>query len=238
MTTELHLGDLAVDVVQKPIKNVHLSVHPPSGRVRISAPAHMNLDTIRLFAISKLGWIKQQQRKLQKQEREPPREFLNYESHYLWGQRYLLQIRKRPLRPSVELTHKTLTLSIRPGTTKVQWEAFLAGWYRDQLRAVTTELVLKWERLLGVSVRSVTVRQMKTKWGSCNHRGRTIYLNTDLAKKPLECIDYILLHEMAHLLEPTHNERFIALMDQFMPQWRFVRQTLNELPVRHADWDY
>jgi predicted metal-dependent hydrolase len=238
MTTELRLGDIAVDVVQKGIRNVHLSVHPPTGRVRISAPARMNINSIRLFAISKLGWIRQQQKKLRAQEREPPREYLNRESHYLWGRRYLLEIVKAHKPPSIELTPRHMKLTVRPRTRRAQWEVFVARWYRDQLRAVLPELALKWERLLGVSVRSVTVRQMKTKWGSCNHRANTIQLNTELAKKPLECLDYVLLHEMAHLLEPTHGARFVALMDQFMPNWRFIRQTLNELPVRHAEWEY
>jgi len=238
MMTQLHLGEISVDVVHRPIKNVHLSVHPPSGRVRISAPDRMTLDTIRLFAVSKLGWIRRQQKKLRGQERETPREYLNRESHYLWGRRYLLEVIKAHEAPSVELTPRYMKLTVRPRTTKAQWEGVVARWYRDQVRTVLAELILKWERRLGVSVRNVTVRQMKTKWGSCNHHAGTIQLNTELAKKPLECLEYILLHEMAHLLEPTHGARFVALMDQHMPQWRFVRQTLNELPVRHAEWGY
>ncbi len=238
MATRLRLGDIAVDVVLKDIKNVHLSVHPPTGRVRISAPLRMNLDTIRVFAISKLDWIRQQQRKLRGQERETPREYLDRESHYVWGKRYLLSVVQRDLAPSLALKHSRMILTVRAGTDAAAKEAIVAQWYREQIRAVASDLIAKWAPLLGVSVGRVFVRQMKTKWGSCNPRARTIRINTELAKKPTECLEYIVVHEMLHLLEPTHNARFVALMDQFMPKWQFFRQRLNRLPVRHADWDY
>ena len=238
MATRLRLGDIAVDVVLKDIKNVHLSVHPPTGRVRISAPLRMNLDTIRVFAISKLDWIRQQQRKLRGQERETPREYLDRESHYVWGKRYLLSVIQRDLAPSLALKHSRMILTVRAGTDAAAKEAIVAQWYREQIRAVASDLIAKWAPLLGVSVGRVFVRQMKTKWGSCNPRARTIRINTELAKKPTECLEYIVVHEMLHLLEPTHNARFVALMDQFMPKWQFFRQRLNRLPVRHADWDY
>ena len=235
---QVELGDIAVDVVLKNIKNVHLSVYPPSGRVRISAPLRMSLDTIRVFAISKLGWIKRQQRKLREQERETPREYLDRESHYVWGKRYLLSVVERDHAPAVSLKHSRMILTVRAGTDEAVKEAIVAQWYREQLKAVVPELIAKWEPLLGVSVSRVFVQQMKTKWGSCNPRAHTIRLNTELAKKPKECLEYIVAHEMVHLLEPTHNARFVALMDQFMPQWQFFRQRLNRLPVRHAHWDY
>ncbi len=238
MATRLRLGDIAVDVVLKDIKNVHLSVHPPTGRVRISAPLRMNLDTIRVFAISKLDWIRQQQRKLRGQERETPREYLDRESHYVWGKRYLLSVVQRDLAPSLALKHSRMILTVRAGTDAAAKEAIVAQWYREQIRAAASDLIAKWESLLGVSVSRVFVQQMKTKWGSCNPRPRTIRINTELAKKPTECLEYIVVHEMLHLLEPTHNAHFVALMDQFMPKWQFFRQRLNRLPVRHADWDY
>ena len=238
MATRLRLGDIAVDVVLKDIKNVHLSVHPPTGRVRISAPLRMNLDTIRVFAISKLDWIRQQQRKLRGQERETPREYLDRESHYVWGKRYLLSVVQRDLAPSLALKHSRMILTVRAGTDAAAKEAIVAQWYREQIRAVASDLIAKWAPLLGVSVGRVFVQQMKTKWGSCNPRARTIRINTELAKKPTECLEYIVVHEMLHLLEPTHNAHFVALMDQFMPKWQFFRQRLNRLPVRHADWDY
>jgi hypothetical protein len=238
MVSQIKLGDVAVDVVLKDIKNVHLSVHPPSGRVRISAPARMSLDTIRVFAISKLPWIRQQQKKLRQQERETPREYLERESHYVWGRRYLLNLLLSEEPSGVLLDHHRLMLIVRPGSKRAAWDALLAQWYRDEIKAHVPELIAKWERVLGVQVRQVFLQQMKTRWGSCNPRARTIRLNTELAKKPKDCLEYIVLHEMVHLLEPKHGERFVSLMDRFMPRWQFLREKLNRLPVRHSDWGY
>ena len=238
MTAQVQLGDIAVNVVRKDIKNVHLSVHPPTGRVTISAPSRMSLDTIRVFAISKLGWIRQQQQKLQEQERETPREFLNRESHYLWGRRYLLKVIEGDRPASVELTHSRLLMHGRPGWDHAKKKEVLDAWYREQIRAAVPPLVAKWEHLMGVKVARFFVQHMKTKWGSCNPGACTIRLNTDLAKKPRACLEYIIVHEMTHILEPTHNARFIALMDQFMPKWHGCRKELNRLPVRHESWGY
>ncbi len=238
MATQLQLGDIAVDVLLKDIKNVHLSVHPPTGRVRISAPSRMSLDTIRVFAVAKLEWIKAQQKKLREQERETPREYLDRESHYVWGKRYLLSVAEGDKPSAVALKHSRMVLTARAGINEEAKEAVVAQWYRNELKAVAADLVAKWEPILKVKVSQVFVQQMKTKWGGCNPRARTIRLNTELAKKPRECLEYIVVHEMVHLLEPTHNARFVALMDQFIPRWIFFRQKLNRLPVRHADWDY
>jgi predicted metal-dependent hydrolase len=238
MADQLDLGGISAEVTFKNIKNVHLSVYPPTGRVRISAPARLTLDKIRVFAISKLGWIKQQQRKLREQERETPREYLNLESHYLWGKRYLLRVIEGDWAPSIEVQHSRLLLRVRPGTTDEMKREIAAQWYRNQVRTVAPSLIARWTTVMGVTVERFYVQQMKTKWGSCNHRAETIRLNTELAKKPRECLEYIVVHEMAHLLEPTHNARFIALMDRFMPNWRLRRDHLNQLPVRHEEWGY
>lgn len=238
MGTMLQLGNLAVDVVQKDIKNVHLSVHPPNGRVRIAAPLRMSMNTIRVFAISKLDWIKEQQRKLREQEREPVREYLDRESHYVWGKRYLLEVVEADQAPAVELKHNKLLLHVRPGTGDDRRETIVETWYREQVRGEAPDLIAKWEPLMDVSVTRFFVQRMKTRWGSCNPRTHSIRLNTDLAKKPRECLEYIVVHEMLHLLEPTHNARFVALMDRFMPRWHFHREMLNRLPVRHDDWEY
>lgn len=238
MVGQLQVGGIAVDVVFKGIKNVHLSVYPPTGRVRISAPSRMNLDTIRVFAISKLAWIKRQQEKLRAQERETPREYLDRESHYVWGKRYLLSVIQCEGAPSVELKHSRMVLAVREGANHATKEAVVAQWYRDQIKALVPQLIAKWEPVLGVGVKRVFVQQMKTRWGSCNPRAHTMRLNTELAKKPKECLEYIVAHEMIHLLEPTHNAHFVALMDQLMPRWQFCRQRLNRLPVRHSDWEY
>ena len=238
MRTRIQLGYIGVDVIRKEIKNIHLSVHPPTGRVRIAAPERMSLDTVRVFAIAKLPWIKKQQRKLREQERETPREYIDRESHYVWGQRYLLKVVEADRPGSVELDHGRMILRVRRGADKAKRKAIVEEWHREQLRKAVPPLIEKWERLMGVRVRRLYVQRMKTKWGSCNDRAGSIRLNTDLARKPRECLEYIVVHEMAHLLEPTHNERFMALMDQFMPKWQFHRDVLNRLPVRHESWDY
>jgi predicted metal-dependent hydrolase len=184
MLDQLQLGELTCHVERKDIKNVHLSVHPPQGRITVAAPEHMKLDTIRVYVISKLGWIKAQQRKIGKQDRETPREYLERESHYLWGKRYLLSINEEERAPSVTLSHQKLQLCIRPGTSQAKREDLLEEWYRQQLKAAIPALIEQWEARLDVSVNKFYVRRMKTKWGSCtNHRG-TIRLNTELAKKP------------------------------------------------------
>lgn len=235
MGSQIALGDLVIDVEHKDIKNVHLSVYPPAGHVRISAPARMSLDTIRLFALSKLDWIKQQQRELRAQARETPREYLERESHYLWGQRLLLQIEEIEAAPRVELRHRTLLLHVRPGASPEKRAAVLAAWYRGHVRDKVEPLIETWQERLGVTMQRLYVRQMKTRWGSCNPVSGSIRLNTELAKKPVDCLEYILVHELLHLLEPTHNARFTALLDQHLPQWEQYRNTLNRLPVRHEE---
>ena len=232
------LGGVSVDVQFKRIKNVHLSVYPPTGRVRIAAPERMKLDAIRLFAISKLGWIKQQQKKIQGQEREMPREYIERESHYVWGKRYLLQIVETDQAPSIEMTHRRIVLRIRPGTGEARRSALIEAWYRGQMKKVVPSLISKWELVIGVKTARFFVQKMRTKWGSCNARGRSIRLNTDLAKKPRECLEYIVVHELVHLLEPTHNARFVSLMNRFVPNWKFLRQVLNRLPVKAEHWTY
>lgn len=236
--THLNLGGIPVEVVFKDIRNVHLSVYPPDGRVRIAAPSGMSLDTVRVFAIAKLAWIKQQQRKLRDQERETPREYLDRESHPIWGRRYLLKVVEAEAAPSVELKHGRMHLKVRPDTPAEKKQAIIEAWYRGQLRQAAPALIATWAPLLGVTVTHFRVRRMRTKWGSCNPRGNSILLNTELAKKPRECLEYIVVHELAHLLEPTHNARFIGLMDRFLPNWRQRREQLNQLPVRHEDWLY
>jgi len=238
MVRQLKLGDVAIDVVFKNIKNVHLSVYPPTGRVRISAPSRMSLDTIRVFAISRLGWIRQQQKKLREQDRETPREYVDRESHYVWGKRYLLKVEEADAAPIVTLKHKRMILQVRPSTTRDKRRAVVEEWYRELLKEAVQPLIEKWQSRMGVSVKRVFVQKMKTKWGGCSPKTKSIRLNTELAKKPKECLEYILVHEMAHMLEPTHNDQFVALMDQFIPRWKYYRDALNRLPLRHQDWSY
>ncbi len=238
MVTRVVIGDIPVDVVLKDIRNIHLSVHPPAGRVRISAPSGMNIETIRLYAISRLGWIKKQQRKLRGQERETPREYLNRESHYLWGKRYLLKIIERDAPSAVDVQHSAIHLYIRPDASQEKKQFTLDEWYRRQLKVALPDLIALWEKRVGVRVNEFGIKKMKTKWGTCNPDARRIWVNLELAKKPKECLEYIVVHEMVHLLEHHHNERFIALMDDMLPKWRSLRDDLNRLPVKHEEWEY
>jgi predicted metal-dependent hydrolase len=223
----LKLGSIPIQIVRKDIKNVHLSVLPPNGAVRMSVPRRMTDAAVRAFAISKLAWIKQNQKRLVAQEREPPREFLDRESHYVWGRRYLLKLVETQGAPFVTLKHRTLVLHARPDLSTERRQEILASWYREQLRAALPPVIAKWERLLGVRVERVFVQQMKTKWGSANPKRRTIRLNTELAKKPAEHLDYVVLHEMAHFISPRHDDRFRNVLDQHMSNWSSIRGELN-----------
>jgi predicted metal-dependent hydrolase len=238
MKSQIQIGGMAVEVVRKNIKNVHLSVHPPVGRVTISAPIHMELDTIRVFAVAKVGWIRQQQALMQSQDRETPREIINCESHYVWGERYLMKVIESDVAASISLNHKHIIVRVRPAWHEDKRHELLDSWYRVQLAEALPGILQKWEKKIGVEVNGFFVRRMKTKWGSCNPHARTIRLNTDLAKKPRECLEYVVVHELVHLLEPSHNDRFVQLMDRYMPKWQSHRQLLNSLPVRHESWAY
>lgn len=238
MQTQLILGDIVADVLLKDIKNVHLSVYPPSGHVRISAPDGMSLENIRAYALSKLDWIRRQQTKLREQERITPREYVDGESHYVWGKRYRLRVVESYDSVGVTLRGSSLILKVRPGTDAVRREELVETWLRAQLKPVIAELISKWEPKLGVTLQNFHVQRMKTKWGSCSPSRRAIRVNSELAKKPVECLEYIVVHELMHLIEPSHNSRFIRLMDENFPKWKFNREELNRLPVRHEDWKY
>lgn len=232
----IKLGSISINVVLKDINNIHLSVHPPHGTVRISAPQRTNLDTIRLFAIAKLSWIKQQQRKLQSQQRETPRECLNQESHYLWGDRYLLEIVEQNQAPYVQLQHKKIILQVRPNSTQAKKNEVLQRFYRQQLKDAIPPLIAQWEPLIGVKISDYSIRKMKTKWGSCSPASKTIRLNLELAKKPPKYLEYIVVHEMTHLLEPTHNKHFVYWMNTFLPNWKSYQADLNRLPTKYEKW--
>lgn len=238
MVTTLELGDIAIEVCRKDVKNIHLSVYPPLGRVKISAPSHINLDSIRVFAISKLSWIRQQQKKLSEQAREAPREFSNCESHYVWGRRYRLKLFEYDGPLSIELRAGYMHFYYRPGADPARRQELLDNWYRHQIRKAAPPILAKWASIMGVTVNHLYVQRMKTRWGSCNPQKGNVRLNTDLAKKPIECLEYILVHEMTHLIAPRHNAQFSSLLDQFFPQWRTHRDELNRLPVRHEQWKY
>lgn len=235
---EIQLGDITVEVTQKDIKNVHLSVYPPFGQVKIAAPERMDLDTIRIYAISKLTWIRKQQAKIKSQKREAPREYLTKESHYYFGKRYLLKVIEHNASPIVKLKHNTIELYIRPETNTEKRKEILEEWYRSQLKVKIPELISKWEIVMGVKVNDFGIKKMKTKWGTCNIGAKRIWLNLELAKKPVSCLEYIIIHEMTHLLERNHNTRFVVLMNSFLPNWKEVKEELNRLPVSHTEWGY
>jgi hypothetical protein len=227
MTRQLKIGDITVEVTLKHIKNLRLSVHLPTGRVRISAPAWMSLENIRLFAVSKLGWIKKQQGRVRRQDREPPCESLAHKNHYVWGKLYPLTVAESDRAPAIELENDRIWLRVRPGTDERRRQALMECWYRGQVKEALPPLIEKWQSLMGVSVNRFFVQRMKTRWGSCNPVAGNIRLNTELAQKAPECLEYVVVHEMLHLLEPTHNARFKALMDSFLPNWRLLKNQLN-----------
>jgi len=235
---KMMLADIPVEVLRKDIKNIHLSVYPPLGAVRISAPRAMREESIRCFALSRLDWIRKQQRKFGEQPRETPREYLDRESHYIWGQRRLLRIIEKNAPPSVQEQHKRLLMQVRPGSGTQKRQALLDDWYRKELKEVLPGIIASWEKKTGVAVSEFGIKKMKTRWGTCNHEAKRIWINLELAKKPKECLEYIVVHEMAHLIEPTHNHHFVTLMNSFMPQWKHYRDMLNRLPVRHEEWEY
>lgn len=235
---QIKLGDIIIDVEQKDIKNIHLSVYPPNGKVRISAPERMDLDTIRVFAIAKLKWIKKQREVFARQERETPREYLPRESHYFLGERYLLKVVEQDNSPKIVLKKKEIRMIVRPDTTQEKKKEILDEWYRSELKRIVPPIIEKWETKIGVKPTEYGIKKMRTKWGTCNPVAKRIWLNLELAKKPLECIEYIVVHELVHLKERSHNERFITFMDEHMPKWRFFRDELNRLPFSHLEWKY
>jgi len=232
----IELGDIVIQVTRKAVRNVHLSVHPPEGSVTLVAPTNTRLDVARAYAISKLGWIRERQRELRDQARETPRQFVSRESHYVWGRRYVLDVKHKDAKPSVLLQPKKITLNVRPGTEAIKRAEIMYAWHRQLLHELIPPLIQKWEVKLGVKVNTYYLQRMKTKWGSCTAQARNIRLNTELVKKPKDLVEYVLVHEMVHLIEPTHSERFVSLLNQHYPGWREARAELNELPLGAEAW--
>ena len=236
MAETIHLGDIAILVTRKDIKHVHLSVHPPDGRVTLVAPKDTRPEVARAYAVSRLGWIRKQQDGLRGQSRETPRQFVARESHFLWGRRYLLTLKEEDAKPSVRLSHRRITLIVRPGSSRAKREAVMHEWHKSLLHDALPGLIRKWERKLGVEVAAYFLQRMKTKWGGCNHRAQTIRLNTELVKKPKDLLEYVVVHEILHLIAPTHSEQFLSLLSKHYPSWREARAELNELPLGAESW--
>lgn len=228
-----------MEIVRKNIKNLHVAVYPPDGHVRVSAPLRLSDDDVRLAVISRLSWIRRHQAGFRAQARQSMREMVTGESHYVEGRRYRLDVVEHNAPPTVRLRNNNiLELSVRPGTNRAKREAILYRWYRSRLKQQAEALITKWEPIIDVSVSRWGIRKMKTRWGSCNTEERRIWLNLELAKKSLLCQEYIVVHEMVHLLERRHNDRFISLMDQFLPNWRHIRDELNQEPLAYEHWKY
>jgi hypothetical protein len=238
-SAETRVSGLAVQIVRKDIKNLHLGVYPPTGRVRVAAPLRVSDDAVRLAVIGKLGWIKKQQAKFAAQPRQTEREMVSGESHYYLGRRYRLRVVERDGPSRVVLRNRTtLELYVRSEYEAKERELVLRRWYRERLRELVPPLLAKWEAILGVRAAAFGIKKMKTKWGACSVDARRIWLNLELAKKPVQCLEYLIVHELTHLIERHHDDRFVSLMDRHLPQWRHHRKVLNEAPLGHADWTY
>jgi len=236
---QITVNDIVIDVVRKDIKNLHLAVYPPTGRVRIATPLNIDDESVRLFAISRLAWIKKEQEKYEAQERQSAREYISGESHYFKGSRYLLNVVYQKGNPKVVIRNKTtIDLYVREGSNIEQRKRVMTEWYRRQIKEKIPHYVAKWEPIIGVKVNDWGVKKMKTKWGSCNTTAHRIWLNLELVKKPVHCLEFIIVHEMVHLLERHHNDRFIAIMDKSMPQWKLYREELNRFTLGHEKWNY
>ena len=242
MSTEgvaIRVSGLAVQVVRKDIKNLHLGVYPPNGRVRVAVPLRVSDEAVRMAVVTRLAWIKRQRAKFAGQNRQSAREFTTGESHYFLGRRYRLNVVVLDGAAHVAIrNNRTIDLFVREGSDTAQRERVLLAWYRQQLKELIPSLIQKWETIVGVRVAEWGVKRMKTKWGTCNIKARRIWLNLELAKKPVKCLESIIVHEMVHLLERHHNDRFTELMDGFMPQWRHHRAEMNRAPLGHETWSY
>lgn len=236
MSETIRLGEIAIAVTRKNIKHVHLSVHPPNGRVTLVAPAGTRLEVARAYAVSRLGWIRAQQSRLREQARETPRRYVTRETHYVWGKRHLLTVIERDQKPSVTMDHRRIVLTVRPGSDRAKRESVMHEWHKSLLHEAVPRLIRKWEPRLGVKVAAYYLQRMKTRWGGCNPKARNIRLNTELVKKPKDLLEYVVVHEMAHLVVPTHSERFVALLTEHYPGWRAARAELNELPLTAEVW--
>ncbi len=238
-THQIKVSGLTVDVVRKDIKNLHLAVYPPMGRVRVAAPLRVNDEAVRLAVISRLAWIKRQKSKFTNQARQSEREYVSGESHYFGGHRYRLNVLYQSGASRVAIRNKSiLDLFVPEGSDKAHRERVMLSWYRQQLKELIPSLIVQWQPILGVAVSDWRIKQMKTKWGTCNIEAQRIWLNLELAKKSPQCLEYIIVHEMVHLLERHHNDHFVELMNKFIPQWRLYREELNRSSLGHEEWSY
>ena len=236
---QITIRNITIDVIKKDIKNLHLAVYPPTGRVRIAAPLDVEDEAVRLFAISKLGWIKKHRKNFDNQKRETKREYVSGESHYFEGRRYLLNVIYQKEKPKVKIRNKThIDLYVRENSSLEQREKIMTEWYRENLKEKIPPLVEKWTKKIGVELKDWQVKKMRTKWGTCNIEAKRVWFNLELSKKPNHCLEYIVVHELVHFIERHHNDRYLSLMDKFLPNWRIFRDELNEMILSYEDWNY
>lgn len=234
---QITVRNITIDVIKKDIKNLHLAVYPPTGRVRIAAPLNVEDEAVRLFAISKLGWIKKHRKKFAEQSRQTKREYVSGESHYLEGRRYLLNVIYQKGKPKVIIRNKThIDLFVKKGSSLERREKILTDWYREKLRIRIAPLIAKWQKKIGVELNDWRVKRMRTKWGTCNVEAKRVWFNLELSKKPNHCLEYIVVHELVHFIERHHNDRYLSLMNKFLPNWRIYRDELNEMILSYEDW--
>lgn len=232
------VGGIPVEVVRKDIKHLHLGVYPPGGRVRVAVPSHVGDQNVRLAVVSRLGWINRQRRRFQRQPRQMRREMVTGESHYLWGRRLRLVVTATRGKSNVLASGRRLILEVPSGANRSRRQAIMDAWYRKELKSALARPLETWQRRISTDAFEVRIRRMRTRWGSCMPDSSRIWLNLELAKKDPACLEYVLVHEMAHLLERRHNERFEAIMDQYMPTWRRRRCQLDEGPLPYANWPH
>ena len=235
-SNSISVGGIDVQVDRKEIKNIHIGVYPPHGRVRIAAPVNIDNEAVRLAVVSKLAWIKKQVRHFQEQPRQTKREMVSGESHYFLGKRYLLEVIYGYMRHEVVLRHSVIELHVRTGTSTENRLKLINEWYRKQLHTIIQDLVPKWGNRIGVEITSWNIKKMRTKWGSCNIDKKSVLLNLNLARTPVECIEYIVVHELVHLLERHHNDNFKVHMDRLLPEWKQCRDILNKSILSYDDW--
>lgn len=242
MTTErshIDVSGVRVEIRRKGIKNLHVGVYPPHGKVRVAAPLHLDDEAVRLAIVSRLSWIQRQRRNFERQERQSAREMVTGESHYFVGCRYRLNVVEQKGNPQIRLaSNSIMEVRVPPGCDRTARRVILDRWYRRQLKSLIPDLLARWQPIVGADVADCRIKRMKTRWGSCNIEARRVWLNLELIKKPRPCLEYILVHEMVHLLERRHTERFSQLMDQLMPDWKTRRAKLNKAPLAHEDWEY
>lgn len=234
----LTVAGIGVDVIYKDIKHLHIGVYPPMGRVRVAAPLRLDDDQVRLALVQRLPWIKRQRAQLQEADRQTEREMVTGESHHVWGTRYRLKVIERPGRAHIEIDGDRLVLYTPEGSAAEQRRELLDRWYRARMRETIPDVIAKWEPVIGAQVARWSIRRMKTKWGSCNRETGHVWFNAELAKKHSASLEYIVVHEMTHLLERGHGDRFTKLMDTYMPDWRSRRDLLNQSLLAHEEWDY